>query len=220
MTFFYSPRNFSIRSVATDKLDMTVIYSKWTSILSLVNSQNRTLLQLTLDLLTFRHIEILHLAIIQIPENIVTKHCTISRYLVKMHHYFPSCFGGNQKPAYPWHYWYTSKVKSRYFSPAILAPRGNVVANDKIKCINEVWLYLCDGCNRIHGHLCWFVCINRSKCIVSFDWSIHDDRMFSSSRPIKWQYAFAAMYVHTHNKDGRAPITQIQSDFTEKTKLQ
>ena len=32
-----------------------------------------------------------------------------------------------------------------------------------------------------------------SKCIVSSDWSIHDDRMFSSSRPIKWQYAFAPM---------------------------
>ena len=28
------------------------------------------------------------------------------------------------------------------------------------------------------------LCKYRSKCIVSSDWSIHDDRMFSSSRPI------------------------------------
>ena len=33
VTFFCSPRNFSIRSVATDKLNMTAIYSKWTIIL-------------------------------------------------------------------------------------------------------------------------------------------------------------------------------------------
>ena len=32
-----------------------------------------------------------------------------------------------------------------------------------------------------------------SKCKVSSDWLIYDDRMFSSSRPIKWQYAFAPM---------------------------
>ena len=58
--------------------------------------------------------------------------------------------------------------------------------------------------------------INRSKCIVSSDWSIFDDRMFSSSRPIQWQYTFAPMYVRNTTKDGRAPITRIQSDFTEK----
>ena len=79
---------FSIRSVATDKLNKTAIFYKWTFILlnrnqlfvilNQVNSQNKTLLQLTLDLLSFLHIEISHLAILQIPVNILSKHCTIS----------------------------------------------------------------------------------------------------------------------------------------------
>ena len=56
MTFFCSPRNFSIPSVATDKLDMTAIYSKWKFILlnrnqlfvilNHINSQNKTLFNL------------------------------------------------------------------------------------------------------------------------------------------------------------------------------
>ena len=33
---------------------------------------------ITLDLLSFRHIEISHHAILQIPANILSKHCTIS----------------------------------------------------------------------------------------------------------------------------------------------
>ena len=75
--------------MATDKLDMPAIYSKWPFInrnrllviLKRVNSQseNKTLLQLTLDLLSFRHdIEISHLAILQIPGNILSKQGTIS----------------------------------------------------------------------------------------------------------------------------------------------
>ena len=37
----------------------------------------------------------------------------------------------------------------------------------------------------VQGYLCCFVCKYRSKCIASSDWSIHDDRMFSSSGPIR-----------------------------------
>ena len=86
--FLFTTKCFH-QSVATDKLDMTEIYSKWAFILlkrnwlfvilNHVNSQNKTLLQLTLDLLSFRHIEIVHQAILQIPANILSKHRTISR---------------------------------------------------------------------------------------------------------------------------------------------
>ena len=48
-------------------------------ILNHVNSQNKTLFQLTLHLLSFRHIEISHLTILQIPANILSKHSAISR---------------------------------------------------------------------------------------------------------------------------------------------
>ena len=152
VTFFCSPRNFSIRSVATDKLDMTAIYSKWKFILinrnrlfvilNHVNSLNKTLLQLTLDLLSFRHIKISHLATLQIPANILSKHCTISRSNpVKTHTFSPAVLAGIKSPAYPPRYWDTSKVK--YFSP--LCPRypqpwGDVVAND--------WCIMVDGLRR------------------------------------------------------------------------
>ena len=61
----------------------------------------------------------------------------------------------------------------------------------------------------VHGHLCCFVCMYRSKCKVSSDWSIHDDRMFSSSRPIKRQYVFAPMYVHNITKMAVRPSHEL-----------
>ena len=54
-------------------LDFVIDHSK------ALNSQNKTHLQLTQNLLSFPHIEILHLAILQIPANIMSKHRTISR---------------------------------------------------------------------------------------------------------------------------------------------
>ena len=86
MTFFCSPQNFSIRSVATDKLDMTAIYSKWTFILL---NRNR---------------------IFVILNHVSCDTSNPDEYPVKTPHYilvkpgknaplfFLRCFGGNQKP--------------------------------------------------------------------------------------------------------------------------
>ena len=41
---------------------------------------------------------------------------------------------------------------------------------------------------------------------MSFDWSIYDHRMFSSSRPIKCQYTFAPVYVHNTTKMAMHPV--------------
>ena len=43
------------------------------------------------------------------------------------------------------------------------------------------------------------------------DWSIHDDRMFSSSPPIKWQYTFAPMYVHNTTQKAEHPVVSVMA---------
>ena len=112
VTFFSLPRIFSIRSVATDKLDRTAIYSKWTFILLI---RNRLFVILN-------HIRCFNPSEypVKAPHYMPVKHTAIS----------PAVFAGIKSPAYPRHDRDTSKVKSRYFSPAIPGPQGDVVAND------------------------------------------------------------------------------------------
>ena len=117
--------------MATDKLHMqqSILNGHSFFILNHVNSQNKTILQLTLDLLSFRHIE-LKSSISRYFKSRQISCQNTTLYCGKTHRYFPCCFGRNQKPAYPRHYWDTLKVKSHYFSPNIPGPQGDVTLND------------------------------------------------------------------------------------------